>query len=190
MDFLIRRKVLISMFFVAMTMLGLVSYNKLQMELYPVPETPSMVVMVGTNIEVDPEYMENQAIIPVEGAIGTLEGVEEISSMANGRNGTIQISYNEKTNLKFAQLRLQEKMNEIASSLPDGFTVTVNRVDTRSTSNQFMSIQVLGEGGEDRLRDVADRQISDKLLNVDGVASVTVYGGREKILKRPRDASI
>ena len=180
MDFLIRRKVLISMFFVAMTMLGLVSYNKLQMELYPVPETPSMVVMVGTNIEVDPEYMENQAIIPVEGAIGTLEGVEEISSMANGRNGTIQISYNEKTNLKFAQLRLQEKMNEIASSLPDGFTVTVNRVDTRSTSNQFMSIQVLGEGGEDRLRDVADRQISDKLLNVDGVASVTVYGGREK----------
>jgi len=180
MDFLIRRKVLISMFFVAMTMLGLVSYNKLQMELYPVPETPSMVVMVGTNIEVDPEYMENQAIIPVEGVIGTLEGVEEISSMANGRNGTIQITYNEKTNLKFAQLRLQEKMNEIASSLPDGFTVTVNRVDTRSTANQFMSIQVLGEGGEDRLRDVADRQISDKLLNVDGVASVTVYGGREK----------
>lgn len=183
MDFLIRRKVLISMVFIAMTMLGVVSYNKLQMELYPVPEMPTMVVMVGTSIEVDPEYMENQAIIPVEGAIGTLEGVEEITSMANGRNGTIQISYNEKTNLKFAQLRLQEKMNEVKSSLPEGFTITVNRVDTRSMANQFMSIQVLGEGGEDRLRDVADRQISDKLLNVDGVASVSVFGGREKTVR-------
>jgi multidrug efflux pump subunit AcrB len=72
MDFLIRRKVLISMFFVAMTMLGLVSYNNCKWSC-TLPETPSMVVMVGTNIEVDPEYMENQAIIPVEGAIGTLE---------------------------------------------------------------------------------------------------------------------
>jgi Cu/Ag efflux pump CusA len=183
MDFLIRRKVLISMVFIAMTMLGVVSYNKLQMELYPVPEMPTMVVMVGTSIEVDPEYMENQAIIPVEGAIGTLDGVEEITSMANGRNGTIQISYNEKTNLKFAQLRLQEKMNEVKASLPEGFTINVNRVDTRSMANQFMSIQVLGEGGEDRLRNVADRQISDKLLNVDGVASVSVFGGREKTVR-------
>ncbi len=30
-------------------------------------------------LEVDPEYMENQAIIPLEGAIGTLEGVEKLS---------------------------------------------------------------------------------------------------------------
>jgi multidrug efflux pump subunit AcrB len=43
-----------------------------------------------------------------------------------------------------------------------------------------MSIQVLVKGEKTVWRDVADRQISDKLLNVDGVASVTVYGGREK----------
>lgn len=183
MDFLIRRKVLISMVFIAITMLGVVSYNQLQMELYPVPETPSMVVMVNSNIEVNPSYMETQAVIPIEGAIGTLEGVDEISSMVNGRGGTIQITYNEKTNLKFAQLRLQEKMNEMSASLSDEFQITVSKVDTKSVSNQFMNLQVLGEGGVDRLRNVADHEISDKLLNVDGVASVSIYGGREKTVQ-------
>ncbi|MDA3929904.1 MAG: efflux RND transporter permease subunit [Prolixibacteraceae bacterium] len=183
MDFIIRRRTLISMVFLAMVMLGVISYNKLSMELYPTPEMPVMVVMVNSSIEVDPEYMESQAIIPLEGAIGQLEGVEEISSMATRRNGTIEITYNEGTNLKYAQLRLQEKMNETKSKLPEEFFVVVDKVDLRAMLNQFMSIQILGEGGVDRLRNVADQEIQDPLMNVDGIASVNIYGGREKSIE-------
>jgi multidrug efflux pump subunit AcrB/ABC-type multidrug transport system ATPase subunit len=152
------------------------------MELYPVPEMPTMVVMVNTSIEVDPGYMENQAIIPLEGAIGQLEGVEEISSYATRRNGTIEITYSQGVNLKYAQLHLQEKMNEAAATLPDEFYVTVDKVDLRSMVNQFMSIQLLGEGGVDRLRNIADKEIQDPLLNIDGISSVNIYGGREKTI--------
>ena len=180
MDFIIRRKVLISMVFLSMVMLGLISYKKLNMELYPTPEMPMMVVMVNASIEVDPAYMENQAIIPLEGIIGQLEGVAEISSMATRRNGTIQVSYNEGVNLKYAQLRLQEKINASKSLISDDFTVTVDKVDTRAATNQFMSIQIIGEGGVDRLRNITDEEISDQLLNIDGIASVNVYGGRQK----------
>nr|HPR60928.1 efflux RND transporter permease subunit [Prolixibacteraceae bacterium] len=180
MDFIIRRKVLISMVFLSMVMLGVISYKKLNMELYPTPEMPMMVVMVNASIEVDPAYMENQAIIPLEGIIGQLEGVAEISSMATRRNGTIQVSYNEGVNLKYAQLRLQEKINASKSLISDDFTVTVDKVDTRAATNQFMSIQVIGEGGVDRLRNITDEEISDQLLNIDGIASVNVYGGRQK----------
>jgi multidrug efflux pump subunit AcrB/ABC-type multidrug transport system ATPase subunit len=168
------------MVFLAMVMLGVISYTKLPMELYPVPEMPSMVVMVNSTIEVNPEYMESQAIIPLEGAIGQLEGVEEISSMATRRNGTIEITYNEGTNLKYAQLRLQEKINEAKSQLPSEFMVVVDKVDIRSMANQFMSIQVLGEGGVDRLRNITDKEIEDQLLNIDGIASVNIFGGRQK----------
>jgi multidrug efflux pump subunit AcrB/ABC-type multidrug transport system ATPase subunit len=183
MDFIIRRRTLISMVFIAMVMLGVISYNRLPVELYPVPEMPTMVVMVNSRIEVDPGYMEREAIIPLEGAIGQMEGVEEISSMATRRNGTIQITYNQGVNLKYAQLKLQEKIDEAAAQIPETFNVVVNKVDVRSMLNQFMTIQVLGEGGVDRLRNITDEKISDPLLNVDGVASVNVYGGREKSIE-------
>lgn len=180
MDFIIRRKTLISMVFLSMVLLGVISYSKLNMELYPIPEFPTMVVMVNSSIEVDPEYMERQAIIPLEGSIGQLEGVEEITSTATRRKGTIEITYNQGVNLKYAQLRLQEKMNEAKALIPDEFNVVVDRVDLRAMLNQFMTIQVLGEGGVDRLRNIADKEIADQLLNIDGVASVNVYGGRQK----------
>lgn len=183
MDFIIRRKTLISMVFLAMVLLGIISYSKLNMELYPTPEMPEMVVMVNSSIEVDPSYMESQAIIPLEGIIGQLEGVSEISSTATRRNGTIEITYNEGVNLKYAQLRLQEKINEAKSVLPTEFTVVVDKVDLRSMMNQFMTIQVLGEGGVDRLRNITDLEIQDQLLNIDGIASVNVYGGRQKSIE-------
>nr|MDA3832586.1 efflux RND transporter permease subunit [Spirochaetales bacterium] len=183
MDFIIRRRTLISMVFIAMVMLGVISYNRLPVELYPVPEMPSMVVMVNSSNEVDPGYMEREAIIPLEGAIGQMEGVEEISSTATRRNGTIEITYNQGVNQKYAQLKLQEKIDEAVLNIPETFSVDVSKVDERSTENQFMNIQVLGEGGVDRLRNVTDEKISDPLLNVDGVAAVNVYGGREKSIE-------
>lgn len=170
------------MVFLAMVMLGVISYTKLSMELYPTPEMPEMVVMVNSTTEVSPSYMESQAIIPLEGVIGQLEGVKEISSIATRRNGTIEITYNEGVNLKYAQLSLQEKINEAKSDIPEEFQIVVDKVDSRSISNQFMSLQLLGEGGVDRLRDVADKKIQDQLLNIDGIASVNIFGGREKTI--------
>jgi len=73
MNFIIKRKVLIAMLFTGLTMLGYISYKQLPVELYPNATFPMLFVQVGTNIEVDPKYMENEVIIPLEGAIGTLE---------------------------------------------------------------------------------------------------------------------
>ncbi len=180
MDFILRRKTLISMVFIAMTLLGYFSYQRLPMELYPTPEFPNLVVMINSRIEVNPEYMESQAVIPVEGAIGQLEGVEEIISYVSGRNTSVQVTYSPKANMKFAYLRLQDKISEVQSTLGDEFTLTVNRVDTRSLNNQFMTIQLLGEGGTDRLRHLADQEIVAKLENIDGIASVSTFGGRTR----------
>ena len=74
MDKLIRRKVLISMLFIGLTMMGLFSYKYLPMELYPDAEYPTLNVNVTTRTgtDLDPNYLLNQAAIPVEGAISGL----------------------------------------------------------------------------------------------------------------------
>ena len=109
------------------------------MELYPNAELPFLIVNISGQLEVDPSYMENQAVIPLEGAIGTLEGIEEIESYAEQRRGLIFIYYTQSTNIKHAYLRLQEKVDMIRPSLPEEFSVNVLKVDTEQMANQFTS---------------------------------------------------
>ena len=183
MDFILKRKVLISMLFIGLSVLGYVSYKKLAVELLPNAEFPTLIVQVGSPIEVDPSYIESQAIIPLEGAIGTLGDVEKIESNITSRYGTIFIYYVKNADLKYANLKLQEKIDLIRSSLPQEFLVNVIRIDLEQLTSQFMTLQVRGEGGVDRIRNIADREIRPELENIDGIAGVQVYGGQENAIE-------
>ncbi|HBC79733.1 MAG TPA: ABC transporter ATP-binding protein [Bacteroidales bacterium] len=183
MDFILKRRVLISMLFLGLTLLGYVSYKKLAVELIPNAEFPTLFVQVGSPLEVDPSYIENQAIIPIEGAIGTLEGVEKIESNITSRYGTIIVYYVKNSNLKYANLKLQEKVDLIKSSIPQEFILNVIKLDLEQLTNQFMSLQVRGEGGVDRIRNITDREIKPEFENIDGIAGVQVYGGKESSIE-------
>ncbi len=171
------------MLFLGLTMLGYVSYKKLAVELIPNAQLPTLIVQVGSPLEMDPAYIETQAIMPVEGAIGTLEGIEKIESNITSRYGTIMVYYNQKADLKYASLKLQERINSVKASIPEEFIINVIKIDLEQLTNQFMSLQVRGEGGVDRIRNIADREIKPKLENIDGIAGVQVYGGQENSIE-------
>ena len=76
MNFLVNRKVLIFMLFTGLVMLGVISYRRLSLELFPNTSYPAFFLRVAGQSEMSPEQMERAAIIPVEGAVGTLEGVK------------------------------------------------------------------------------------------------------------------
>ena len=183
MKAVINRKTLIGMAFLGLTLLGVVSYQNLSVELFPNAVAPQLIVQVNSALEVDPSYMEKQAIIPVEGAIGTLDGIEEMSSNASRRRGIIYVSYQQDVDIKFAELKLQAKMNEVRNQLPEEFMITVVKVDLEQMANQVMGLEVRGSGGANRIRNVADEKIVEKLQNIDGIAGVDVFGGQEKSLE-------
>jgi len=171
------------MLFIGLTMMGIISYRNLPVELIPSSELPVLFVNITSQLEVEPEYMESQGVIPLEGVIGTLEGIERIESSANQRRGSITVYYTQSTNIKYAYLKLQEKVDLIKSSLPELFTVSVLKVDMDQISNQFMGLQVRGSGGVDRVRNIVDEKILPKLESIDGIANVDVFGGREKSIE-------
>jgi len=183
MDFILKRRILIIMLFAGLTMLGYVSYKKLPVELIPNPELPTLIVRVGTPLEMDPAYIETQAVIPLEGAIGTLDDIEKIETNITSNFGVITIYYTQKADLKYASLKLQEKIDVVKNSIPEDFLISVIRIDLDQMINQFMSLQIRGEGGVDRIRNIADREIKPKLENIDGIAGVQVYGGQENSIE-------
>src|SRR5512133_317114 len=180
MNFIIKRKVLIAMLFAGVTLLGVFSYRQLPVELFPNTQIPYLFVQVGSAIEMDPAYIENQAIIPIEGAISTLKGIEKIESTVDQQQAFIQISYRQNTDIKVAYLKLLEKVDEAKKSIPSDFYVQALRFDMEMLNNNLMTLQVRGGGGVDRVRQVVNRDILNKLQNVNGIANVAVFGGRER----------
>ena len=183
MNFLLHRKIAICMLFIALTGLGYVSYKQLPVELLPNAELPMLFVQVTSTQDMDPSYVESEVVIPLEGAIGTIGGVEQIESQIDSRQSSIKIDFKPNINFKITTLKLQEKMNETASSLPKGFTVQVQKVDVSMLTGGFMSLQVRGSGGTDRVRNLVEKEIRPDLENIDGIASVNIYGGREKAIE-------
>ena len=171
------------MLFIGLTLLGYVSYTRLSVELMPNAELPMLFVQVNSQIEVDPNYMENQAVIPIEGAISTMEGIESMESNLNNRSATIQVNFKQNVNFKYTYLKLQEKIDQVAETLDDNFFVSVTRVDIEQLTNQFMELQIRGSGGTDRIRNIVDQEISAEFENIDGIASVNVYGGKERSIE-------
>lgn len=171
------------MLFIGLTLLGYVSYKQLGVELLPNADLPFLFVQATTPQTADPEYLENEVVIPIEGAVGTLEGIESIESNITSRMGTVIVYYQKDVDFSFAYLKLQEKINEIKSQLPEGVMVNVNRMDLSQINAQFMDLQVRGSGGVDRVRNVVDQEIAPELENVDGIAGVNVFGGRERSIE-------
>jgi len=183
MNFLINRKITISMLFIAATLLGVVSFRQLSVELLPDAELPSIYVSISSRQEVDPIYVESQIVIPLEGAIRATGGVERIESRVGSSRSTIQVDFKKNVNFRLLSLRLEEKIRETATTFPDGFTVQTQKVDLTRMAGSFMSLQVRGSGGVDRVRNVVDKEITADLENIDGIAAVSIYGGRERAIE-------
>ena len=179
----IDRRVTICMLLVALTLLGYFSYKQLPVELLPNTEMPQLYVRASSQSDLTPAYMEQQVIIPLEGAISAVGGIENMESTVSGRQGTITVDFKRGTNLKMTTVKLQEKINSIRSDFPTGVTVNVQQANLTGISNQFMSLQVRGSGGVDRLRAVVDKDVVPRLESIDGIAGVTVYGGRVKSIE-------
>lgn len=171
------------MLFIASTLLGYVSYKQLPVELLPNAELPMLFVSVNSQQDMDPAYVESEVIIPLEGAISSVGGVDKIQSEIGSRQSSIRIDFKSNVNFKATSLRLEEKMKEVSALLPAGFNVRVQKMDVSMMSNTFMSLQVRGSGGVDRVRNIVDEEVLPELENLDGIAAVRIFGGREKAIE-------
>jgi multidrug efflux pump subunit AcrB/ABC-type multidrug transport system ATPase subunit len=190
LTFIIKRRVLVSMLFIGSTLLGYISYTNLNLELLPSVELPFLFVQVNAVREMDPGNIERQAVIPLEGATGTLEGIDAIESYIDQRQGRIIVYYNPDVNLKYAYLKLQEKVDEIKPTLSGDFIVTVLKIDTEQLANMFMNLQLRGSGDADRLRFLFENRMRDEFESVDGIANVEVFGGRDKTAEIVLDPAV
>ena len=102
----VRRPIATTMVFVALSVLGGVSYYLLPVQLLPNLVFPQLHVVMGMQ-GASPEELEEKLVIPAEGAIATLEGVENIQSTVYSDRADISIAFDFGTNMSHAYVKLE-----------------------------------------------------------------------------------
>ncbi|TDI48280.1 MAG: efflux RND transporter permease subunit [Acidobacteria bacterium] len=175
-EFCIRRPVSVSMFTVAVTIFGIVSFTRLPLNLLPDISYPSLTVETRYQ-GAAPAEVESLVSRPIEEAVGVISGVKRLTSRSRAGTSEVTLEFLWDTNMDFAALDVREKLDLV--QLPrDADKPTLLRFDP--SSDPILRLGVTGSSDLAALRQYVEEELKKALDAVDGVASVKVEGGLER----------
>lgn len=161
----------------AIIALGLVSLRNLAIDLFPKIDLP--IAVVATSYQgAAPEEIEKLISRPIEASLSTIQGIDTVSSQSQANSSLVMLQFKTGTNMDNALIDVREKVDQIKGMLPEDATdPSVLRFDP----NQ-MPIITLGLTGAspEKLQEIADTNIIPFLERENGVASVSVAGGKTR----------
>ncbi|MCG8603859.1 efflux RND transporter permease subunit, partial [bacterium] len=178
-NFALKRPVTVFMIAAGLCLLGVISWQQLSVQLLPQFIFPEVFLSTGM-AGASPEKIERELVIPIEGEIATLDDIHDIESQVRSNFANIKVSFNHGTNMKFALLKLQQKMSALENRLPEGTRISVDKFDTADLASFLMQMSIRGDASLEDLRDVAEREVRRRLEQIDGVVNVHVGGGDQR----------
>ena len=169
----IQHKVATLLAVIMVIIFGVMYGTRLQMALMPNMEMPMAVVMT-TYVGATPSDIEELVTSPLESAIMSVSGVDEITSTSSENVSTIQITYVEGTDLDIAATKLREQFDRV--SLPDDAS---DPIIVNINISELMPTAIVALMGDNlsQLQSLAEDEIAPALERIDGIAQVSVSGG-------------
>ncbi|MDS1029800.1 efflux RND transporter permease subunit [Bacillota bacterium LX-D] len=180
-DFSVDRPVAISMLIIAVLIIGLFSLPRLPIDLYPDMEIPVSVISTSYS-GASPAEVEKMITKPLEAIVATAGNVKEIQSISSTGNSLVIVQFNWGTDIDNANVGLREKLEMIRNYLPDDAdSPQVIKIDINQTP--ILTYSITGTDNVVKLKKIAEDTIKPALERIDGVASVSVTGGKEREIK-------
>ena len=174
----VQKPVTTLMFFLAVFMLGSVMVTQLPVDLMPEIERPTVTV-VTTWEGVSTEDVETMVTKVVERALGTVNGLEEMTSATIEGISSVTCEFAWGTNLDEASNDIRSNLERIRKVLPDDADAPVLRkFNTSQIPIQFYGITC--EESIENLEELANNEIADPLKRLPGVGAVNLFGGLER----------
>lgn len=169
------------MVFLALTVLGSFAYLRLQVDLFPELDFPSISVLT-TYPGVGPEEMETLVTRPVESAVARVNAIERVESTSSEGRSRVSLRFEWGYDLEAATNDVRASLERIRPLLPDDVDPPiVFKFDL--TNFPVLILALDGSLDEGRLRKFADETVIPRLERVSGVASVELQGAREREIR-------
>ncbi len=174
----LRRPLTMLMIILALVVMGYRAYTFLQLDRFPAVNFP-FVAVVTVFPGASPEDVEKLVVKPIEDAVSTISGIDEITSQATEGVGTVTIAFVEGTDGNAAAIDVERQVSGVKGELPsEAQEPTIIKADLNAIPVLVMTLS--GPQSQDALFDLAENTLKARFQAVPGVASVSVSGGRER----------
>lgn len=179
-DICIRRPVFTWVLVAVPVVLGAVAYSRLGVDLFPKVDFP-VVSVVATLPGASAEEMETTVTKPLEEAINSVSGVDELRSTTREGMATIIVQFLLEKNGDVGAQEVRDKISSILKQFPQGMDPPiVNKFDIDAAP--ILTIGVSGDRDIREVTEIAKHQIQEPLQTVNGVGSVFLSGGHNRAI--------
>jgi len=184
----IKRPVATTMFFLAVVLIGVISFSRLSVDLFPSLQFPRLVIWT-TYTNVSPEEVEQFISEPIESQVMQVPGIREVHSASREGVSLVTLEFNWDADMEYAMLNVREKLDILRNSLPDlAGRPTILKADPNA--EPIMSLAVSGRGGLAEIKGLAENVVKRRLEQIDGVALAAVTGGSDRQIRVEVDREI
>ncbi len=173
-NFAVNYPVTILMMVLGVLLLGVISYQKLGIDLFPDLNSPKVFVEIKSG-ERPPEEMEKLYVSNIEAIASRQSGVLQTSSISQTGSAQITVEYAWNKDMDEAFLDLQKALTSYSqNSQITELTITQHDPNTKPAMIVGMSHTTIKDMNE--LRKVAENYIRNELVRIEGVAQVDLSG--------------
>ncbi len=166
------------MMIITIVVLGAAAYLRLGIDLMPNVEFPY--VMIQTSLRgAGPEEIESSVTKPIEEAVNTISGIEDVNSTSYEGLSLVMIKFVLEKDGDIAAQEVRDKVNSVLSQLPQGTNPPViGKLDIGAQA--VLNVVVYGNRDLIDLTQIAKKKIKENIETVSGVGAIDIVGGRER----------
>lgn len=176
------------MFIAAIALLGVISFERLPVELFPDMNAPRLYVELKSG-DLPPAELERKFIENLESVVMRQSKVRSVSSILQVGQGRITVEYAWDADMDEAFLDLQKSLSQIATD-EEIEELNLTQYDPNSAPIVLLGLSNKDRADMDGLRLIGENYIRNELIRLDGVASVEVIGGEENEIHIQSDEAI
>jgi HAE1 family hydrophobic/amphiphilic exporter-1 len=174
----VRRPVFAGVLMLVLFVLGGVGYTRLGLDQFPNIDLPF--VLVTTTLEgAAPEEVETDISDKIEGAVNTIEGIDELRSTSSEGFSQVAIAFKLDKPTEAAAADVRDKVSNVLRDLPRGTDPPiVSKVDPQASPVLLVALRSKQPIRE--VTEIADKRVRRQIESVSGVGQVTIIGGRAR----------
>ncbi|MFY9556753.1 MAG: efflux RND transporter permease subunit [Blastocatellia bacterium] len=182
----VKRPVFAVMLIMFLVVLGVFSFRDLGVDLFPKADPATVTINIRLPGATS-EEVTTQVVLPLEEAVSTISGLDELNSQATEGSARITCRFLLEREIESAAQDVREKVAGAIRRLPPNILPPIiQKADP--DSDPVISLVVAGDKNLRETTEIADKEIKRVLETVDGVGEVSMTGGRDRQIRVYADA--